>query len=199
MHQAADQKYQTREEWLIAAAETLAQRIAAAEAKMPEHVRYTCGWPSKGALAAKKRVIGQCWSALCSKDARFEIFISPYLDDQVEVLATLLHEMIHAAVGIPAGHRGPFKRVAVKTGLEGPMTATHAGPELEHDLKDLAAELGRYPHGKLDKAMTDGSKKEGTRMLKIVCPECGYTARTTAKWIEAGLPTCCCGTKMETV
>ncbi len=36
----------------------------------------------------------------------------------------LLHEMIHAAVGIDAGHKGPFKRAAIAVGLAGPMTAT---------------------------------------------------------------------------
>lgn len=31
------------------------------------------------------------------------------------------------------------------------------------------------------------------RQLKLECPECGYTARATAKWIAVGMPTCPCG------
>jgi hypothetical protein len=33
-------------------------------------------------------------------------------------------------------------------------------------------------------------------MLRLECPACGYTCRTTAKWIEVGLPTCPCGEEM---
>lgn len=40
-------------------------------------------------------------------------------------------------------------------------------------------------------------KKQSTRMLKVICPGCGYTVRTTQKWIDIGLPTCPCGEEME--
>jgi hypothetical protein len=30
-------------------------------------------------------------------------------------------------------------------------------------------------------------------MIKLICGSCGYTIRTSAKWIEVGLPVCCCG------
>jgi hypothetical protein len=34
-------------------------------------------------------------------------------------------------------------------------------------------------------------KKQGTRLIKCECPECGYIARVTAKWLdEAGAPIC---------
>jgi hypothetical protein len=36
----------------------------------------------------------------------------------------------------------------------------------------------------------DRPKKQGTRMLKAECPECGYTIRLTKKWADVGLPTC---------
>jgi len=34
-------------------------------------------------------------------------------------------------------------------------------------------------------------------MIKVVCPEDGYIVRTTAKWLEVGMPSCPCGTQME--
>ena len=42
-------------------------------------------------------------------------------------------------------------------------------------------------------------KKDGTRLLKVVCPnpDCGYLMRTTERWIKVGLPICPCGTRME--
>jgi hypothetical protein len=47
--------------------------------------------------------------------------------------------------------------------------------------------------------ITPGPKapKPGSRMLKCVCPACGYTVRTTQKWLDVGVPTCACGEEME--
>lgn len=64
-------------------------------------------------------------------------------------------------------------------------------------LTELIEVNGPYPHAQLDPSCTDGKKKQGTRMIKVVCPSCGYTVRTTAKWLEVGLPTCPCGEDME--
>lgn len=33
-------------------------------------------------------------------------------------------------------------------------------------------------------------RKQGTRMLKAACEDCGYTVRVTAKWLEIGPPHC---------
>jgi hypothetical protein len=50
-------------------------------------------------------------------------------------------------------------------------------------------------------AAPSGPKKQGTRMIKVQCSsecECGgYVVRTTAKWIEVGMPVCPFGTVME--
>jgi hypothetical protein len=112
------------------------------------------------------------------------------------VLSTLLHELIHAFVGIKAKHGKDFKLVAVKSGLEGKMTATTAGPELLARLETLAKTLGRYPHASLGLGGERLKKKQGTRMLKLQCPECGYQVRTTQKWIDIGLPICPCGAEL---
>lgn len=39
-------------------------------------------------------------------------------------------------------------------------------------------------------ASSNAKKKQGTRMIKCACGECGYTVRTTAKWLEVGPPCC---------
>ena len=44
-----------------------------------------------------------------------------------QIAAILAHELVHAAVGIPAGHGKAFKRVALGLGLVGPMRATTPG------------------------------------------------------------------------
>ena len=127
-----------------------------------------------------------------------EIFISPKLAQPLRVADVLVHELVHVAVGIDAGHRGAFAACARKIGLAGKLTSTHAGPDLVALLTPILEQLGPYPHAPLNES---GSpvKRQGTRMLKIECPGCGYTARTTAKWLEVGLPTCPCGEDMESV
>jgi len=186
--------YENREKWLTAAAAEIEADLLKTRAGI--HLpaggfRVSCGFPSKKATGASPAG-GQCWSPECSKSGHYEIFISPILSEPVEVLATLLHELIHASVGIECKHKGEFKEAAKACGLVGKMTHTEPGERLIESLQEIAEVLGEYPHASLQN-MTTGVKKDTTRMLKIVCPECGYTLRAAKKWLEVGLPTCCCG------
>jgi hypothetical protein len=184
-----------RETWLDSAVQRLRPVFDAAGSPLPEVVKVACGFPSRSALAQSKRRIGECWYPEHSKDkTTTNVLISPTLDDAVRVLDVLVHECIHAAVGPGVGHKGPFRKLARRLGLEGKMTATVAGPELAKSLGVLASQLGDYPHASLDYSKV---KKQGTRMLKVQCPDCGYAVRTTAKWLEVGVPKCCCGSVME--
>jgi hypothetical protein len=182
-------KYATREQWLAAAVVLIDKQVF--RTCMPKKWRVTCGWPSLRAMSAKNTRIGECWDKVCSPDQHFEIIISMRLDDVGRVLDTLTHEMVHAVVGCAAGHKGPFKKLARSIGLEGKLTATHAGPQLTKQLDKIARDLGPYPHAKLD--IYKQHKKQSTRLIKCECGECGYTVRTTRKWIdEAGAPLCPC-------
>ena len=83
-----------------------------------------------------------------------------------------------------------------------------------------AAELGAFDHGRLDPDVASvpapvpagegggpamppkvhsGPAKQGTRMVKLTAPDCGYTVRTTRKWIDQGAPMCPHGVAMEEV
>jgi hypothetical protein len=97
-------------------------------------------------------------------------------------------------VGIDCKHRGPFPKAARAIGLEGKMTATVAGETLKTRLRGLIEQLGEYPHARL--IASNRPKTQGTRMILLRCPDCGYQVRTTQKWIEVGLPVCPCGTEM---
>jgi hypothetical protein len=185
----------TREQWLLDCLDALRPEFERAGFPLPEKIRASCSWPSKSALAEKTRRIGECWSAECSGDESFETFVSPCLINPVEVSATLVHELVHAAVGLRCKHRGRFKKCATAVGLEGKMTATHAGEELTHRLKEIADELGPYPHAKLDK--TNAPKKQTCRQLKVECVECGCICRMSRTSLdEVGAPTCACGGEM---
>jgi hypothetical protein len=133
-------------------------------------------------------------STACSADGAHELFISPALDDQQRVAEVLVHELCHAVDNCRHGHGPEFRAIATAVGLAGPMTATVAGPQLTERLNALLSGMPEYPHRTLD--VNVEAKKQSTRLLKIVCPACGYTARTTRQWLDHGLPTCPCGTRM---
>lgn len=183
-------KYLTREAWLTAGIDELRSLFGESGHAVPSNVRVTCGWPSKSALARKRQRIGECWGAENSDARVFEIFISPSLASFKQVIETLAHELVHATVGLKAKHGAAFKRVALAIGLEGKMTATHAGDKLVSALAGIAEHLGEYPHSELH-GMTTGERKQGTRLLKAECAVCGYTVRITRKWLDlAGAPLC---------
>lgn len=185
----------TREEYLIACIEELRTDFIKVGAELPSKIRVSCGWPSKGALATKRQRVGECWSATCSGDETFELFVSPALKDSIEVLATLVHEACHAAVGVEAKHGSAFRKVAKALGLTGKMTETKAGDELVERLKLLVEKHGEFPHAELKHS--NAPKKQTTRLRPVECPECGYLCRVTAKWLRVGLPVCPCGTEMR--
>lgn len=193
-------RFTTREEWLVAACDQLIPALKAAGAGATPKYRVSVGWP-KGSRGGKggSHTIGQCFCSSASADGTYEIFISPVLAEVTGsqgVLATLLHELVHAFVGIRAKHGKEFRIVAERVGLIGKMTATEAGKELQERLHALADQLGKYPHAALTGA--EGMRpKQTTRMLKLECPTCGYTVRTTAKWLIVGFPTCPCGSEMS--
>lgn len=184
----------TREQWLATGLDDLSALALERGYGTPEHIRVSCGLPSRGALSTKNRSIGECWPSKASTDRHFQLFVSPTLDEPIQVLGVLTHELVHAIVGTDAGHKGAFRQCALALGLEGKMTATYAGSELTARLREIISTLGPYPHGRLTGS---NHRKQSTRMLKIICPACGYTARTTRQWLETGLPTCPCGAEME--
>jgi hypothetical protein len=182
-----------REKWLMTMVDKLRPYFESLGHPIPAQVAATCGWPSHGALR-KRRVIGECWPAIASTNGTVEIFISPSLSDSIEVGATLVHELVHAGIGNEHGHKGPFKRLAVGMGLEGPMRSTRASGVLRERLNALIAEVGPYPHATLNGSLRRG--KQDARLLKVECQTCGYTARITRRWIALGLPICPCGSRM---
>lgn len=184
----------TRESWLEQAIEHLRPIIGDNIPNgIPSSVRVSVGFPSSNGLSSRTRTVGECWYAEMASDEVPQIFISPLEDDETEVLDILCHELIHAS-GV-RGHRADFARIARAVGLEGKPTATHAGAELKCELLLIAKRLGPYPHARLN-ASGRVKKKQGTRMIKLVCENCGYVVRTTRKWIEVGYPMCPDGEEM---
>lgn len=186
----------SREDWLNAAVSALRPLFAEQGFELADKIRVSCGWPGGRRKAA---AIGQCWAQAASTDGTFEIFISPVLDEGMRVLDILVHELCHVIAGIGNGHKGAFVRVAKAMHLQGPWKATTAAPGFEAAIgRPVMTAIGGvgYPHAAMtnpENLLSTGPKKQGTRMIKCVCGECGYTVRTTQMWLDdVGEPICPC-------
>src|SRR5436190_18521499 len=120
---ATDGVANNRETWLNRA--TRALHPAFREAGVPLHpsIRLSVGF----CPGFEKIVRGVCLKRENSKDRHNEIFISPSIDDATEALATLVHELLHAADDCKSGHDKTFAERARALGLEGNPSATTAG------------------------------------------------------------------------
>lgn len=181
-------KFKTREEWLGFVTAGLRPAYAKAGYPIAKEVRFAIGFTSNG---YRGKAIGECWDTKASQDKHAEIFIRPDQDDPEKVAGILAHELVHAAVGVKEGHKGKFKSACKALGFEGPMRSTLPGEAMMANVvRPILKLAGALPHKKLS-AMRGPTKKQGTRLLKCECAECGYVVRVTAKWLEAaGAPFC---------
>lgn len=124
----------TREEWLRQAVRMLRALIKEHGEDLPAEWDVSVAEPHR-------KVIGRAWPS-------GHIFVMGHLVEPVQVLATVLHEMIHIAVGLKEKHKGKFKTLARAVGLEGKLTATFAkeGTPLHARLTNISKALGHYPH-----------------------------------------------------
>jgi hypothetical protein len=200
-----------RETWLNQMAEMMRPRFEELGFPLPKF-RVSIGFTSAGKVS---NIGGECWNSGNSADKSFEIFISPIIDEAVQVAAVLWHELTHAAVGFDQKHKGDFAKVMLAIGMLRPMTDSKPGPEFISYIQPFLTELGALPHAKLswghavrprlvgenaeDGEDGDGEElggssnakpKQKTRLLKVLCSECGYTARVSQKWLDKGAPHC---------
>lgn len=174
-------KHATREDWLNAFITAARPIFAAVNAPLPLKVRVAIGFTSRGIRGSR---IGECWSTEASEDGHYEIFIKPTLDNAARICDVLTHELIHAAVGIKAGHGPAFKRVMIALGLKGKPTATVAGEDWYRWALPIIADLGAFPYGAMTGGATADRKKQRSYLLKVQCTHCEWTARVTAKHLD---------------
>lgn len=173
----------SRESWLQSAVEALTPRFAKAGFAMPP-VKVSCGWPSS---SNPRKTLGQCFPRALSGEGVNEIFISPKLEDPIEVLDTLVHELCHAVDDCFSGHGADFKDIATCVGLEGPARTAHASEELTVHLMTISSALGAYPHKSI---VLPAPQKGATTHNKAKCAECGYEVKMLKKWASYGAPIC---------
>jgi hypothetical protein len=157
--------------------------------------RLTCGWPVTKGLSRKQRRIGECHFPK-AVNGFHDIFISPLLDDSVDVAGVVCHELAHVAAGFDAGHGPKFVKVCKHVGLtkNKPISAD-PGEHLKARLVKIVGQLGPYPHTKIV-PLTKPVKPK--KEITVQCPDCGCKVRISVKWLAAaGSPVCgSCDTPM---
>jgi hypothetical protein len=156
---------QLREVWLEQAASFMIDFLVG-QGLPSTDVRVSCGWPSRGGLTPRRTVVGQCFPPHVCSDGRPQIFISPRIADSIEVLGTLLHELLHASIGCEYGHGKKFSQAAKKVGLVRPWTAISVGDRLRPFLEQFIAHAGSYPHAAIQTKPTDAV---GSRLRLSEC------------------------------
>lgn len=182
-----------REAWLTKCGQALRPVFARVGHPLPINVKFTCGFPSRRALASKHRAIGECWDSRVSRAKVFEIMLTPLVADDLETAVSVAHELVHATVGLDKGHRREFAKLARAIGLESPMTQTPPGPTFKAWFAQARKKLGRYPHKEL--LASNAPKKQKGRQLKVYCAACErkgepYIVRMAAATYERGAPVC---------
>jgi hypothetical protein len=160
-------QHSVREAWLEDAVRHLEPVFSKAGYAIPP-VRVSCGFP---ASSSPRTTLGQCWPRERSGGGVNEIFISPKLDDPVQLLDTLVHELCHAVDDCFSGHGEDFKGIAQTVGLEGPARMAHATEELTVRLMMISQELGPYPHQAI---VFPPPRPSNASRNKAKCGQCGY-------------------------
>ena len=178
-------EHTTREAWFKAAAVAIEARVFKPAGYELPRVRIGCGWP----VGNRAKAIGQCFGAEASADKTYEIFISPKSFDPLVILGTITHELSHTVAGVKAAHKKPFIEVMRAIGMLAPFTQSIVSDDLRPVLDEIVTKLGPYPHAAL--GIKKKGEAKGSRLLKAVCPECGYVIRVTRIWLDkAGAPIC---------
>jgi hypothetical protein len=159
-------QHATREQWLLAAKDQIKTLLFdPLEMHLPPVIRVSVG------LCGNKK-LGLCVDSDCMEDGSVSIFVDPSTDDTVVLIATLVHELVHASVGVDEKHGPVFKKAVRELGLQGKATATYAekGTELYTTIEGIAAGLGTYPHAKLVRKEKD--KKSAHPWISFLSPSC---------------------------
>ena len=185
-----------REDFLEKATELMKPLFKDKGYNIPLNLRVSCSFPSTRGLSAKQKAIGECWDSSASDENKYNVFISPTIDDKWLVLSVLVHELVHATVGLKNGHNHIFKKCATALGLEGKMTATTFGETFKQLFKNVFNSLPKYDYKKINGS---NRKKQSTRLLKVVCANgTGFVGRFSKGSLNNfGFPKCpCCDEKM---
>jgi len=179
----------SRENYLIQATDIMRKSLFKPKGYKVPKVELSISWATRGNRNRKgdAKTLGQCFSKSCHAGNINQIVITPNYDGStiqgsLDILGTLVHELVHAVNDCVSGHGQAFKDCALAVGLTMPMRSTGESEELKEYLrKNILDKLGLFPHKKVT---LNGTKKQTTRNIKVECYCCGFSFRTSRKNID---------------
>ena len=121
-------EYDTAEAWLRAAFDALRPDFEAIGKTLPAAIHRNFGFTSHG--SKKTGITGQYYDGGASTDKIPKLIIRCNTDDPAAILEAVVHQCVHAVVGVKEGHGKAFREVALRIGLEPPMRTSKAGKRL---------------------------------------------------------------------
>jgi hypothetical protein len=185
--------HETREQWLNAAIELIRVDYLMNVGIILPDMKVSMGW---GPGVHPTATIGVCTRPEAAEDGVAQLYINPIKAAATDILHILFHEVVHA-YNWSAAHGPEFKKLTEQAGLVGKVTEQVPGDELAKKIREMADDLGDFPHSAIkvityttptgrEKVRPAAAKPaQTTRMLKVLCPDCGMISRTSDKWIRA--------------
>lgn len=173
----------TREQWLIEIATMICNDIIQPQidkiygkgAKQIPPFKFSMSF-----IRAKK-VLAECYVRAVSSESFNEIFVTTRIDDSLQILAAVCHELLHAYDDCESGHQGFFAATARAIGLIGPLRSTVASALLASQLKEFINIYGDIPHARMD----IDPKQKGRNNNKLTCSNCDFKANLSSKQCDA--------------
>lgn len=197
----------SRENYLIQATDIMRKSLFKPKGYKVPKVELSISWATRGNRNRKgdAKTLGQCFPKQMHAGGINQIVITPNYDGStikgsLDILGTLVHELVHAVDNCVSGHGQAFKKCALAVGLTMPMRSTGETEELKEYLrKNIIDKLGLFPHKKVT---LNGTKKQTTRNIKVACDCCDFSFRTSRKNLaimdfEPDCLACCEGTLHE--
>ena len=150
----------------------------------------------------------------CEHEVPFVEIGARHQENWQQIAMTCIHELGHVLAGFEAAHGKDWRAACEKLGFrKARAVGAHNFNQLEMPLRLRIAQLPRPtegqpvsrvasvlgPRGGKPKGCTTGigtrggksrGAGSGSRLIKVACMECGYTARVTRKWLDIGAPHC---------
>jgi hypothetical protein len=178
----------SRENYLIQATDIMRKSLFKPKGYKVPKVELSISWATKGNRNRKgnAKTLGQCFPKEMHAGGINQIVITPNYDGStiggsIDILGTLVHELVHAVDNCVSGHGQAFKNCALAVGLLPPMRSTDESEELREWLrKNILDKLGKFPH----KKVTLSGAKQTTRNIKVECNNCDFSFRTSRKNLD---------------
>ena len=205
-------KWNTREEWLTAAAAELVKLYTRHNTDTMEYFVRATRWSCSAPKTRRARIMSTMYEpgerSTGERAVKFEIFVRAEVSNEISVLrevAINIHRIACTSNGSRYTSRDSLAAAYDVFVMPGARRAwSDWGFDIDRASSWWASTgqelLGDYPHDEVD-AEAIAKRRQSTRQLKLLCSGCGFIARATWSALQRaeGTPTCACGTRIQLV